>query len=394
MGNRQTRKNVTEKGNVCNDKDSQSKSLKSTTAPATAPATTTKTTQKQPTPSSTNTSPTPSSTDSTTETSLTISSTSKTSSKTSSIDIIDNPKDRLLMVTFGFIRRSVDTNRFNQIPIVLIELCSKYIFEIGPNDICINFFKYYYHYCSIPMAIELSLDDKKDSDKNFVNKIFDNTLIKKYQINYIKIERDERNQVSKNSNSDKNKKFIEKKTESGLLNTVTTPLSCINDSKCYAFTFRRVIDRGSRGDMLVQVNAMDEKDCIILSSKWRKMNANVSSVMHMFEEYNHEAVEKYWNEKIVDNNNDRYKMEKKNENCVVINEWVHAMKRLGIISNENNARLIFWFILFNNKSSLNEMKVEDLKRFLFDGSYQEYSQRFFYPIAQFRRVIPNFLENT
>ena len=346
MGNRQSRKNKNDK------KNSQSKSLKSAT---------TVSTQKQP--------PT-------------------TSTKTSSnirIGMTNNPKQRLLVVTFGFIRRSVDMNRFNQIPIVIIELCSKWVFQVGSNDICIKFFKYYYYPTSIPMAIELSIDDKNDCDTDiyFFDKIFDNTLIKKYQINYIKIEKNERNQVDNDQNDCNTKEFIEKKIDCGLLNSVIAPVNCINDSKCYAFTFPNAVDRGSEGDMLVQVNAMDERDGIVLSSKWRVMNAGVVTVSYVFEEYNDDAIEKYWNQRII---------EKKNSNCcgININEWINAMKRLRIIQDENDARLIFWFILFNNKSSLNEMKVEDLKKFVFDDSFEEYSQKFSYPIGRFQRTIPNF----
>ena len=74
---------------------------------------------------------------------------------------------------------------------VIIELCSKWIFQIGPNDVTIEFFNYQDCCTSIPMAIELSLNNKNHCDK-----IFDNALIKKYQINCIKVERNERNQAS------------------------------------------------------------------------------------------------------------------------------------------------------------------------------------------------------
>ena len=324
-----------------------------------------------------------------------------TRSKRSSIDIINNTLHRLSLATFGFMRKNVDVNRLNQAPIAIIELCSKWILQPGPNDISINFYKYYCACDSIPMAIELSFDNhgNNDCDINFFDKIFDNRLISKYQINYILIEENENNSYDNKRNFDPiNKEFIQIKMESDLLNSVMIPVCSINDSKCFGFTFPDVIGGDIDSEMLVQVNAMDEKDCIVLSSKWKVMYATIASVSHHCENYNDEAVEKYWNEYIIDNDDDRcgYEMENgnTNRNCSInINKWINVMRKLEIITDKYNARLIFWFILFNNKSSSNEMKVEDLKEFIYDGSYKEYVQapQFYNPIVNFRKAIPIFV---
>ena len=311
--------------------------------------------------------------------------------------MIANTKNRLLLVTFGFIRIHTDITCWNRAPIAIIELCSKWILQLGQNDISIKFYKYYCDTDSVPMTMELSLDDndKSNCDINFFDKIFDNRLIQKYEINYIS----SYNNNSKNfvefesielqSNLDSiNKEFIEKKIESGLLSSVIAPVRSINDPKCFAFIFPRVITDDIDTEMLVQVNALDANDCILLSSKWRTMYVSHDLILYYGEDYNNKAVEKYWKEYIVDN---RYKMEKKNNNCVILNEWINSMKKLEIITDEYNARLIFWFILFNNKSSLNEMKVEDLKEFIYDPTFEEYAPQFHHPIGNFRKVISNLL---
>ena len=92
---------------------------------------------------------------------------------------------------------------------------------------------------------------------------------------------------------------------------------------CLSYTQFGDISFDRSGTVFIQIVALDHEDRIIEKSEYQSKYVNVNSVSHYFDNYDRDAIRKYWKTNIVSDDQD--------DEVVNVDQWIDALKRNDIL---------------------------------------------------------------
>ena len=197
-------------------------------------------------------------------------------------------EERLQILASGYIRQCIGNS---EAPDATCTECARWLRE----KLQFTAKKYYSSYNTLPLQIYLE-------PNQFAVKILNHRHIKRYRINY------------KPSHATHDGHDTE---ADHTFTSIMYPFHCLSYTQFGDISFDR------SGTVFIQIVALDHEDRIIEKSEYQSKYVNVNSVSHYFDNYDRDAIRKYWKTNIVSDDQD--------DEVVNVDQWIDALKRNDIL---------------------------------------------------------------
>ena len=255
---------------------------------------------------------------------------------------------RVRLLIYGYLRENVDIDIESIAPVDIITECTLWL----TPEIDIHFNEYIIIVATLPLQIWIEGDD--------LNNIINPSFIQKYRVNFIKIDSD-------SLHKEADEYCLENKTK-----IETEICETVYPFKCLSFMHVLNYRDHKRGYYFVKINALNDKDQIIVFSKWVKLEAEFYSLTYEYagDSDHYEVISKFWDDKICSGD----------IKSVDVDQWIKAIMGLKLVKDKDIASRLFYYILFKNGKTYKGkdllMDVNDFDGFVSDSSYGQYTQRF------------------